>query len=138
MATPFGTLYEAIRVASGNEDPVIGPEVMPDSRCDVLIRTAIPVLSGYSGNFEHCGYRQNSETFVWEIFNSLLPEAELKAVTITAIATVCAHRYFVGIGNRTAVHDTFCQISNLALVAGGEPILGYKAIGVVAEQFQVL
>ena len=138
MATPFGTIYEAIRAATGNDDPVIGPEVMPDSRCDVLIRTAVPNLASYSGNFEPVSFQKTAGTELWELYSTLNSSVALADVTLTAIALVAAHRYYVGLGNKMAATETYAMISDLSLVAGGEPIVGYKALGVLPERFQVI
>ena len=138
MATPFSDLYEAVRAATGNDDPVVGTEVMPDSRIDVLIRTAVPHLRGYSRVFEAASCQQNETSFVWELFPTGQPTATLKETTLTAIALVAAHRYYIGLGNRAASNELFAMISDLGVVASGEPVLGYKAPGVQPESFEVL
>lgn len=136
MATSFGTLYEAIRVATGNDDPVLGAEVMPDSRCEVLVRTAASTLRAYSQSFEPVGYQQDGTTWEWQLFPTLDPTGTPAAVTLTAIAHVAAHRYFVGLGNEKAAKDVYATISDLAILAGGEPVIGYKALGDTQERFQ--
>ena len=136
--TNFSDLYELVRVATGNDDPTIGSEVMPDSRCDVLIRTAAMSLPGYSPSFEAVGFQQDGTTFLWELYPILFPTADLQQVTKTAIALVAAHRYYVGLGNKIAAEEQFALINDFALVASGEPIIGYKALGVIAEKFQIV
>lgn len=138
MATPFNALYEAIRVATGNDDPVVGAEVMPESRCDVLIRTAIPNLLGYSKAFEAVSFSQDQTTFEWNLFPATNVTGTLLDVTLTAIALIASHRYYIGLGNRMAATETYAMISDLAMIAGGEPIVGYKALGVLPERFQEL
>lgn len=138
MATPFADLYEAVRVATGNDDPVVGAEVMPESRIDVLIRTAVPVLPSYSGSFQAISCWQNADTFAWELLSQETGVPELRDVTKTAIALVAAHRYFIGLGNKMAATELYAMISDLAVVAGGEPVMGYKALGVLPERFQVV
>jgi hypothetical protein len=137
MATPFADLYEAVRAASGNDDPVIGAEVMPDYRIDVLIRTAVPNLQAYSSSFEATGFRLGA-TGTYELYPLDPTATDLKQTTITAIALIAAHRYFVGYGNKDAAAELYAMISDLALVAGGEPVIGYKALGVIPERFQVI
>jgi len=137
MATPFAALYEAVRAASGNDDPVIGAEVMPDHRIDVLIRTAVPNLQAYSGSFEATGFRRSADG-TYELYPLDSPAEDLKQTTLTAIALIAAHRYFVGCGNKAAAAELYAMISDLALVAGGEPVIGYNAEGVPPYRFQVI
>jgi len=138
MATPFSELYEAVRVATGNDDPVVGAEVMPDSRIDVLIRTAVPHIQSYCGDFEAVGFQQNLVDGTWELYPLATSATELAEVSKTAISLIAAHRYYVGLGNRMASTELFAMISNLGTVAGGEPVLGYKAPGTQPESFEAL
>jgi len=44
----------------------------------------------------------------------------------------------VGCGNKAAAAELYAMISDLALVAGGEPVIGYNAEGVPPYRFQVI
>lgn len=136
--TPFTDLYEAIRAATGNDDPFVGAEVMPDSRIDVLIRTAVPQLQVYSRSFEMVGSQQNEVDGTWELYPKTEGSTELLEVTKTAIALVAAHRFYVGLGNKEAASELYIMISDLAVIASGEPVIGYQAPGVQPERFQVI
>ena len=122
--TPFANLYEAVRAASGNDDPVLGAEVMPDTRIDVLIRTAVPNLQAYAGVFESVGFQQNQTDYSWELLPLTPGSTGLKDVTTTALALVAAHRYYIGLGNKNAATELYSMICDLASVAGGEPVQG--------------
>ena len=132
--TPFSALYEAVQVATGNDDPVVGPEVMPSTRMDVLIRTGANLLPSYYTVFPTVSYVVNDD----QSYSLVTADgvSALNTLTQLAIAYVAAHRYFIGIGSDKAADAAMERIGRLAAILGGEPMFGYKEIGLIPERLQ--
>lgn len=123
--TPFSYLYQDIRVATGNDDPDIGTEVMPDARIDVLLQTVARTIRSYSESFPELMYQSEvvAPAVVAELTLSLasspaLPIASLH--TLNAIAYAVAHKYYTGIGNHRAADETMGLLQKEA-----ELLVGY-------------
>lgn len=135
MAPPFTALYESLQVATGNDDPVVGPEVMPPARMDVLIRTGAALLPTYYSIFEKVAVVQNSDQS-YSLVSALDGVSDIKPLTQLGIAYAAAQRYFIGIGAKDAASDAYDKLGNTAAAYGGEPMFGYKEIGLIPERFQ--
>lgn len=120
MAVPFSDLYLDVRVATGNDDPDIGSEVMPDNRVDVLLKTAIRSLPSYSRDFPELDFQTNASVF--EVILASNPTASINRYVLLGLCYAAAHRYFVGIGNKAAASDAFVTAQNFAEVYAGSPM----------------
>ena len=120
-ATSFSELYDLVRVHTGNDDPTVGAETLPDSRIDVLLKTGaltfqfysedLPALVLASAANDPDGAPDGPTHLVVAL--SSTPTAALPALYQGLLACAAAHKYFVGIGNKVGIEEM------TALISGG-------------------
>lgn len=121
MATPFSNLYEAVRVVTGNDDPVVGVEVMPAARIDVLLRTAAQLLPYYAKDFPAVSYSVTDGSYSFYPSNTSTDSIS-QAVSLMLVC-IAAHRYFIGIGNKQLADEIYADIASLILNTGDTALL---------------
>lgn len=107
--TLFSDLYDFIRVATGNEDPVVGAETLPNERIDVLLKTAVLTLPNYSESFPTLNFDKDASgnLFAYSVSS---PDAALDVNVIIGLVHAVAHKYFTGIGNSRNASDALSAI----------------------------
>jgi hypothetical protein len=102
---------------------------------DVLLRTGAQLLISYGTVFEPVALVQNLD-LTWSVANGNDGVSAIAAATQLTIAYIAAHRYFIGIGDPNAAEAAFVRINALGAYYGGEPMFGYKEIGLIPERLQ--
>jgi len=110
--TLFSDLYDLVRVATGNDDPTIGPEILPDTRIDVLLTSAALTITSYSLDFPPLAVDVTTASPTIFVSGDAT-ESALDPHLVTALAHIVAHKYFVGINNQSGI-SVSSGIINLA------------------------
>lgn len=132
-ATPFAEFYGLVRVATGNDDPVVGVETLSDERIDVLLRTAALTLQGYSESFPALVVDAVNKTLAL----ASAPELPLATEMILGITYAAAHRYFTGIGQTTAASESIGMVYRAAELVSGSSIIGVNEADLAAAQVYI-
>lgn len=115
--TAFSTLYDLIRVTTGNDDPDIGSDILSDTRLDTLIKTAALTLRSYCEAFPDIDTSAGDLSLASDPGNPITSTA-----IVVAIGLVAANKYFVGISHKEGMENTLSLISAQTRIYLGEPI----------------
>ena len=132
MAVPFSSLYEMVRVASGNDDPDLGTEVMPDTRIDVLLRSAVRTITSYADSMSHMDYRLNNTDPTAPFYEFFNFGDSTFALPVSYQMTMClayaaAQKFYIGIGNAAGAYEMNNLIYQEAENMAGETMLEINA-----------
>jgi hypothetical protein len=129
-ATTFTELFDYIRVATGNDDPVVGAEVLPNERIIVLLKTAVLTLPSYSDSFPTLvmDLAANPQT----VFAQGAPTDALTNPLLIALVSTTAHKYWVGIGNKLGATEALSAIYKAAELISGHTLVSVNETDLLA------
>ncbi|MCK7495117.1 MAG: hypothetical protein MZW92_31515 [Comamonadaceae bacterium] len=112
-------MYEPVRALTGNDDPTLGVELLPDARIAVLLKSAkVRTLQAYSESFPAVSL-VDAGSGVVGVATTAAPTTALSTNVFNAITFAAAHKYFVSIGFRFGVNETLGLLAKTAeLIAG--------------------
>lgn len=129
-ASSFSDFYDLLRVATGNEDPIVGAETLSADRIDVLLRTVALTLQGYSESFPTLTVDSVNKTLAL----AATPTDPLTSALTLAVVYAAAHRYFTGIGQNAAAQESIGMVYRAAELVSGSAIVGVNETDLAAAQ----
>lgn len=116
--TLLSEMYEPVRSLTGNDDPTLGVELLPDTRLAVLIKSAIRTLRTYSESFPAVSVIDTGNG-VLGVVTVEDPTAGLTTDVFNAVTLAAAHKFFVSIGYKLGVQEILGAVAKTAELISG-------------------